>query len=79
MTTFETVREIICDQMGLEPDEITENASLAGDIQADSVDLLQIVFTLEETFPGVKFPLEDHLDLETVGDAVKYIEEHMDK
>ena len=79
MTTFEQVREIICDQMGLDEEEVTLEASLSDDIQADSVDIMQMVFTIEETFPGVKFPLDDELHISTVGELIDFIEENMQK
>ena len=79
MTLFEQVRDIICDQMGLDPEEVTMESSLTEDIEADSVDIMQIVFTIEETFPGVKFPMDNDLNISTVAELIAFIEGNQQK
>ncbi len=55
---FEEVREVLVDALGLDDDEVTENATLMGDLGAESIDFLDIVFRLEKSF-GIKIPREE--------------------
>ena len=75
-TTLEKVREIIVEQLGVDPDEVTMDASFREDLQADSLDLVEMVMAFEDTFGG-EISDEDAQQIETVGDAVRYIEEQM--
>ena len=68
---FEKVRDIIADQLGKNADEITAETNFKDDLQADSLDLFQIINDIEDAF-DVK--IEDAEGIETVGDAVKLIE-----
>jgi acyl carrier protein len=74
--TLEQVREIIVEQLGVDPDEVTMDASFREDLQADSLDLVEMVMAFEDTFGG-EISDEDAQQIETVGDAVRYIEEQM--
>ena len=70
---FEKIREIIADQLGKELDEITMETNVREDLQADSLDLFQIINEIEDTF-DVK--IEDAEKIVTVADAVKVVEEN---
>lgn len=70
---FEKVREILCDQLDVEEDNVTMNSVLTDDLGADSLDLVDLVMTLEEEF-DIEIPDEDSENVKTVGDIVKYIE-----
>ena len=72
---FEKVRDIICEQFDLEPDQVTENPLLKEDLDADSLDLVDLVMSFEDEFQ-IEVPEEEVRNIKTVGDIVKYIEEH---
>lgn len=72
---FETVRKIICDQFDLEEDDVTLETLLEDDLEADSLDLVDLVMSFEDEF-HIEVPDEDVENIKTVGDIVKYIEEH---
>lgn len=71
-TTEERVRNIICDQLAVEPEKVTNNASFIEDLGADSLDIVELVMTMEEEF-DLDIPDEDAEKIKTVGDVVKYI------
>ena len=70
----EKVKDIIVEQLGVNPEQVTENASFIEDLGADSLDTVELVMAFEEEF-GVEVPDEDAEKLQSVGDVVKYIEE----
>jgi acyl carrier protein len=70
----EKVKDIIVEQLGVNPEQVTENASFIEDLGADSLDTVELVMAFEEEF-GVEVPDEDAEKLQAVGDVVKYIEE----
>ncbi len=70
---FEKVREIIAEQMSISEDEIVLETTFKEDLDADSLDVFQIISSLEECFE-VEFQTEDAEKIKTVEDAVKYIE-----
>ena len=72
---FEKVRKIICDQFDLEEDDVTPETLLEDDFEADSLDLVDLVMSFEDEFQ-IEVPDEDVENIKTVGDIVKYIEEH---
>ena len=72
---FEKVRKIICDQFDLEEDDVTPETLLEDDLEADSLDLVDLVMSFEDEF-HIEVPDEDVENIKTVGDIVKYIEEH---
>ncbi len=74
MTVPEKVRNIIAEQLGVKPEEVTPEAKFIDDLGADSLDTVELVMALEEEF-GIEIPDEEAEKLVTVGDAVKYIEE----
>jgi len=70
---FEKVRAILCDQLDVQEDEVTVNSVLTDDLGADSIDLVDLIMTLEAEF-DIEIPDEDVEKVKTVGDVVKYIE-----
>ncbi len=72
----ERVKEIIIDQLGVDTKEVTPGASFIEDLGADSLDTVELVMALEEEF-GMEIPDEDAEKISTVGEAIKYIQEHM--
>ena len=72
---FEKLKELVVDQLGVEEDEVTMEASMQDDLGADSLDLVDLVMSVEEEF-GVKGADEDLENIKTVGDSVDYIEEN---
>jgi acyl carrier protein len=71
----ERVKEIICEQLGVEEDEITPNAKFIEDLGADSLDTVELVMAFEEEF-DLEIPDEDAEKIVTVGDAIGYIKEN---
>ncbi|MDE2973569.1 MAG: acyl carrier protein [Gemmatimonadota bacterium] len=69
------VKEIIVEELGVEADKVTSEASFVDDLGADSLDTVELVMALEEEF-GIDIPDEDAEKMRTVGDAVAYIREH---
>jgi acyl carrier protein len=69
----EKVKEIVVQQLGVSPDQVTEDAKFIEDLGADSLDQVELVMALEEEF-GADIPDEDAEKLTTVGDAVKFVE-----
>jgi len=74
MAVQEKITEIIVEQLGVKPEEVTAEASFVDDLGADSLDTVELVMALEEEF-GIEIPDEDAEKIQTVGDAVKYIED----
>ncbi len=73
---LEKVKKIIVEQLSSEESEVTPAASFIEDLGADSLDIVELIMALEEEF-GVEIPDEDAEKMATVGDAVKYIQEHV--
>lgn len=69
------VKDIIVEQLGVKPEQVTPEAKFIEDLGADSLDTVELVMALEEEF-GQEIPDEEAEKLQTVGDVVKYIEEH---
>lgn len=72
---FEKVKEIVVEQLGVDEEEVTMNASFVDDLGADSLDIVELIMALEEEF-DMEIPDEDAEKISTVGDAIKYIKEH---
>ncbi|MEW5692070.1 MAG: acyl carrier protein [Candidatus Hydrogenedentota bacterium] len=71
--TFERLRDLIVDQLGVKAEEVTPEAKFTSDLGADSLDIAELVMALEEEF-GVEIPEEEAQKIETVQDAVNYID-----
>jgi acyl carrier protein len=74
-TVAEKVKSIIVEQLGVEADEVTPEASFTEDLGADSLDIVELVMAFEEEF-GIEIPDEDAEKIGRVSEAVSYIEQH---
>ncbi len=70
------VKDIIVQQLGVNAEEVTTEASFINDLSADSLDIVELVMAFEEEF-GIEIPDEDAEKFRTVGEATKYIEEKL--
>ena len=77
-TIAEKVKKIVVEQLGVNEDQVTEDAKFIEDLGADSLDQVELVMALEESF-GAEIPDEDAEKLTTVGDAIKYVESKQNK
>ena len=68
------VKDIIINELGVEPEKVTLEASFVEDLGADSLDTVELVMAFEEEF-GIEIPDEDAEGLQKVGDAVRYLQE----
>lgn len=75
MSTFEKVRDVVAEELSLEPDEITMDSDFREDLGADSLDITSLFVAFEESF-GEKIPDDDAVKLKTVGSIVEYIDTH---
>lgn len=73
-TTFDRLKKIIVEQLGVEEDDVTPEAAFVEDLNADSLDLVELIMSLEEEF-GMEISDEDAEKIQKVSDAVEYIEE----
>ncbi len=74
--TFDRVKGIVVEQLGVAEVEVTPEASFVEDLGADSLDVVELVMALEEEF-NVEIPDEDAEKIATVGEAVKYLDAHL--
>ena len=72
----ERVIEIVCEQMGASRDKITAATTFINDLGADSLDTVELVMEFEDEF-DLNIPDEDAEKIQSVGDAIKYIQEHV--
>ena len=72
---FEKVREILCDQLDLEEDNVTMDSDIIEDFEADSLDVVDLVMSLEDEF-SIEIPDEQIEKVKTVCDIVHYIEDN---
>lgn len=75
MSVADKVIDIVCGQMGKSRDKVTMETSFVNDLGADSLDVAELLMEFEEKF-DIQIPNEDAEKITTIGDAVKYIEEH---
>lgn len=75
MSVENKVKEIVAEQLNVEMSELEMNKSFLNDLGADSLDIVELVMAMEEEFE-LEIPDEDAEKIQTVGDAVKYINEH---
>ena len=71
----ERVKKIVVEHLGVDEDKVTENASFIDDLGADSLDTVELVMAFEEEF-GVEIPDDAAENIQTVGDAIKFIKEN---
>ena len=75
---FEKVRDILCEQLDVDEEKVTMEANITDDLGADSLDMVDLVMSLEEEF-DVEVPDEEVENIKTVGDIVKFIESHVEE
>ncbi len=75
MDIFERIRSMLAEQLDIEEDKITMESNILDDFEADSLDVVDMIMSLEDEF-GVEIPDEDVENLHTVGDVVRYVEEN---
>ncbi|RGS77484.1 acyl carrier protein [Coprococcus sp. AF21-14LB] len=75
-TTFEQVKEVIVNELGANETEVTEATSFKEDLDADSLDLFEMIMALEEQYE-IEIPSEELENLTTVGEVVRYIDEKL--
>lgn len=73
---FEKVKAIVVDQLDVDEDKVTMDASITDDLDADSLDVVDLVMSFEEEF-DIEIPDEQVENIKTIGDIVKYIEENV--
>jgi acyl carrier protein len=78
MALEDRVKEIIVEQLGVDANEVTPEASFIDDLGADSLDTVELVMAFEEEF-GLEIPDEEAEKLTNVGDALKYLQEKLGK
>jgi acyl carrier protein len=74
MAVADKVKSIIVEQLGVDEEEVTPDASFVDDLGADSLDTVELVMAFEEEF-GIEIPDDAAEHIQTVGDAVKFISE----
>jgi acyl carrier protein len=77
MDVEQKVREIICEQLSVEESEVKREASFVETLNADSLDIVELIMAFEEAFE-IEIPDEDAEKIRSVGDAIDYIEKHAD-
>lgn len=78
MNIFEKVKNIIAEQLSIEPEGITTESSFVDDLGADSLDIVELIMALETEF-DLEIPDEDAEKITTVGDVVEYIKNHSEE
>ena len=73
--TFETIRDIIVEQLSVDPSLVTEDTNLMKDLEADSLDAVEIIMAIEEEY-GIEIPDEEAEKFQTVADLVAYVDEN---
>jgi acyl carrier protein len=72
---FDKLQEIIAEQLGVDPEKVTQEASFIDDLEADSLDMVELIMALEETF-GISISDTDAGKIKTVGGVLEYIQSH---
>ncbi len=75
MALLEDVKEVVIEQLNVDPAEVKEDSKFVEDLGADSLDVVELVMALEEKF-DIEIPDSDAEKIVTVGDALKYIEDN---
>jgi acyl carrier protein len=77
-TIEERVIQIVCDNLGVNKEQVTRNTSFQEDVGADSLDIVELVMELEEEFE-ITIPDEEAEKIKTVGESIDYIERELEK
>lgn len=75
--TFDKIRDLIVEQLGVDADMVNMETNMMKDLEADSLDAVEIILGIEETF-GIDIPDEEAEKFETVQDLVKYVDENVE-
>ena len=75
MSTFDKVKDVIVDKLGVEENSIKSEAHFVNDLGADSLDTVELIMEFEEEF-GIEIPDEEAENITTISSAIKYIDEH---
>jgi len=75
VSTYDRLKKIVAEQLSVDESEVTPQASFVDDLNADSLDLVELIMSLEEEF-GMEIPDEDAERIRTVQEAVDYVDEH---
>jgi acyl carrier protein len=78
MDSEQKVKQIICDQLGVDESEVERDASFVETLNADSLDIVELIMAFEEEF-NIEIPDDEAEKIKTVDDAIKYIETHSKK
>ena len=78
MATFDKVRDIVVEQLGVEADDVTIESTFIDDLGADSLDIVELIMAFEEEF-SIEIPDEDAEKIKTVQDVVSYIDQNQGK
>ena len=74
-SVYERVRSIVSERLGVDEDKVTMDAEFIGDLNADSLDLVEVIMAMEQEF-DTEIKDEEAENIRTVGDAVRFVEEH---
>ena len=77
MNTFETIRDLIVEQLGIDGSVVEMDTNLMKDLEADSLDAVEIILGIEESF-GIEIPDEEAEKFETVRDLVTYVDDNIE-
>ena len=75
---FEKIRDLICEQFDIEPEQITEETNFLQDLSADSLDFVELVMNIEDTFHLPEIGEDEIRSIQTVGDLVAYVSKAQD-
>ena len=78
MAVEDKIKGLVAEQLGVSEDEVTPEASFTDDLGADSLDIVELVMAIEEEF-GLEIPDDDAEKLQSIGDAISYVEERTTK
>ena len=76
---YDRIIEMICEQFGMEPEELSENTTFTDDMGIDSVDVVELVVMLEDEFGLDEIPEEDLKQMRTIGDLAAYVSAHTEE